>query len=167
MKRILQRLKHSPRRPIDKKYIIAVIVTIVVIAGSYFGYQTITGMHSFKGLDITQLEDQLYEDINQMRLFNQLDPLNKSVKLASIARSHSENMAYNRELEDRDYLATFKNSNFYCTFHGENILKTKDANILAELNDTHMANILDPKLERIGIGIAINKSIYITQDFCG
>ncbi len=200
LKRMLIRYKHSPRRKIYQKYIIALSIAIVIIAVSAISllvYPTITGMHSapinpetlekethnqttqFRTDNSTitgmhsapinpeTLEKELYNQVSQFRTDNQLPIIENSTKLEAIARKHSEDLAYNNE--PVDYSEALEQNKLYCNFHAENILKTTNTDILQELlaNETLKAPLLDPKLERMGIGIAINKSIYVTQDFCG
>lgn len=154
--RILERL--------NRKLILAILIVAIIIPLSFFGYKTITGMHST--LDENTLRDLFYEQINMYRTSNNLDPFSKSLKLQAIAQKHSESMA-KQDIYFRNHQEEFQNNNLYCTFQNEIILKTKNTDIIAELNETQLTSLLDLKLERVGIGIAINKSIYITQDFCG
>lgn len=158
--RMLQRLRHS----FIRKLILAIIIVAIVIPLSFFGYKNITGMHPT--LDENTLRDLFYEQINMYRTSNNLDPFSKSLKLQTIAQEHSQSMA-KEDIYFRNHKQEFQNNKLYCTFQNEIILKTENTDLIAELNETQLSTLLDPKLERIGIGVAINKSIFITQDFCG
>jgi hypothetical protein len=150
-------LNNPPKPFFILPYLSSLCFLLYSLSSSFFGYKTITGMHSIE--DIEASEQQLYDEINQMRIDNQLPPLNRSLLLQAIAKEHSRNIAKTDNLT-RDYVRALAQKNLDCTFHAEDVQKTNKV----ELNETY---ILDPKMEKVGIGIVINKSLYVTQDFCG
>lgn len=169
--RFMQRYKHSPRSYRQRVHIKAAIITTVILAilvPLAIYKPSVTGMHSAEiSVDSEALEKELYNQINQFRADNGLEIIKRSIRLEAIARKTSQNMAENKSITP--YLESYEQSKLYCNFHAENILKTESTDILQELvnNETLKAPLLDPKLEKKGIGIAITSQVYVTIDFCG
>jgi uncharacterized protein YkwD len=157
-------------------------------------------------IDIPTLESQIHVLINQQRRSNGLSPLSSDSTLASIARKHSADMAWNNyfahvNLQGLDPTgrgnlqgySCYKNyGSYYTTGIAENIMQNNRYDSVTYYNGIpryawnspeeiaqstvngwmsspgHRKNILTSTYDREGIGIAIaaDDKVYITQDFC-
>jgi uncharacterized protein YkwD len=157
-------------------------------------------------IDITTLERQVHDLINQQRKNNGLSSLSYDSSLASIARKHSADMARNNyfshyNLQGLDptgrgtqaEYSCYKNyGSYYTTGIAENIMQNNLYDSVTYYNGIpryawnsqdeiaqstvsgwmsssgHRKNILTSTYGREGIGVAIasNDKVYITEDFC-
>jgi uncharacterized protein YkwD len=157
-------------------------------------------------IDITTLERQVHDLINQQRKNNGLSSLSYDSSLASIARKHSADMARNNyfahvNLQGLDPTgrgklegySCYKNyGSYYTTGIAENIMQNNLYDSVTYYNGIpryawnsqdgiaqstvsgwmgspgHRKNILTSTYDREGIGIAIasDDKVYITEDFC-
>ena len=157
-------------------------------------------------IDITTLERQVHDLINQQRKNNGLSSLSYDSSLASIARKHRADMARNNyfshyNLQGLDptgrgtqaEYSCYKNyGSYYTTGIAENIMQNNLYDSVTYYNGIpryawnsqdeiaqstvsgwmsssgHRKNILTSTYGREGIGVAIasNDKVYITEDFC-
>lgn len=145
-------------------------------------------------IDQQTLERRVHELINQQRRANGLSSLSFDSSLASIARKHSADMAQNNYFSHynlqgldptgrgaRDGYSCYKNyGSYYTTGIAENIMQNNlyDWSTQEEIAQStvsgwmgssgHRKNILTSTYDREGIGVAIasDDKVYITEDFC-
>ena len=162
--------------------------------------------NSPQAIDILALEREIHTLINQQRSINGLSGMSYDPSLASIARTHSVDMAQNNyfshfDLQGLDptargsldgYSCYKRNESYSTTGIAENIMQnnlydsvTYDNGIpwyawnsqtdIAQStvrgwmsSSGHRQNILTSAYDREGIGVAIAKDdkVYITEDFC-
>lgn len=129
------------------------------------------------------LEEMLFDAINEERVANHLAPLKRAHDLNAVAREHSRDMLVRNYFDHRtpegwglkDRIERGNVTNWRRI--AENIASSRscarfDAVKLAVQNwmnsPGHRQNILDPQLQETGIGIAMDaqgKAYYITQVF--
>ncbi len=143
-------------------------------------------------INIALLEQNIHEAANQARQSNGVQPINYDLKLADIARAHSQDMAIHQFLSDSTYDGGH-NLNYRYVFAGYNcqasssLYSTSNENIAvvtAQGNESQIAqhivntwldrvadrnNILDGGHQNEGVGVALTENkmaIYVTEDFC-
>ena len=143
-------------------------------------------------INVGLLEQDIHKIANQARLTNGVQPINYDLKLADIARTHSQDMAVHQFLSDNTYEGGH-NLNYRYMFAGYNCqassseYSTSNENIAVvtvQGNETQIAqhivntwldsvadrnNILDSGHQNEGIGVALTENkmaVYATQDFC-
>jgi|SRR6185312_7726022 len=132
-------------------------------------------------IDIPSLEKQIHEQINQIRQSNGLNSLVFDSKVASIARTHSQDMLDNNYF---DHITPngvtaqnrFFNAHYPCFPIGENIVEINLENqdmLSTDIVNTwmsspeHKTNILESIYASEGIGVSIlGDNVMVTQDFC-
>jgi len=132
-------------------------------------------------IDIPSLEKQIHEQINQIRQSNGLNSLVFDSKVASIARTHSQDMIDNNYFDHTAPNGVTTQNRFFdahypCFPIGENIeeINLENQDILStDIVNTwmnspeHKTNILESIYSSEGIGISISgDNVMITQDFC-
>lgn len=192
-------------RPITKrqKKQIAIVSISIILVGVVFGFSSniVNGFNSIKDQtlviqqgkitltkpDVTTLEHQVNDLINQQRIDNGLKPLVFDSKLVAIAESHSQDMitrnyfAHNTP-DGQTSIDRIKTSNSqYCNSEnniamGENIFEGSlygsddfaKYTVNSWMNSpSHKENILERNYVSEGIGIAINgNTALVTEDFC-
>lgn len=143
-------------------------------------------------INIALLEQDIHKIANQARQTNGVQPINYDLKLADIARTHSQDMETHQFLSDNTYEGGH-NLNYRYTFAGYNcqasssMYSTSNENIAVvtvQGNETQIAqhivntwldsvadrnNILDSGHQNEGIGVALTENkmaVYATEDFC-
>jgi uncharacterized protein YkwD len=133
--------------------------------------------------DITGQEYEMMEWANHERELRGLKPLEVDFLLVEIGREHSEEMArlgyfdhfsptpgmktpldrYLAHISDRPQWVYVGENLYYCSV----VDPARGHRKLME-SPTHKENILDPKFQRIGVGIFIDDSgrFWVTQMFC-
>ena len=138
------------------------------------------------------LEQDIHKIANQARQSNGVQPINYDLKLADIARAHSQDMATHQFLSDNTYEGGH-NLNYRYVFAGYNcqaassLYSTSNENIavvIVQGNESQIAqhivntwldsvadrnNILDSGHQNEGIGVALTENkmaVYVTEDLC-
>ena len=167
---------------------------IILILGFIVFFEISNPMPEY---DSSRIESLIVQYTNEERVKHGLASLINDEKLASIARHHSTDMG-NRdyfdhttpeglEPTDRGNNAGYPCRKNYVTYYtygiAENIYQGwlkpssswhSEESLAKEVVDGwmespgHRENILDPKPDRIGVGISITQSnaVYVTQNFC-
>ncbi len=120
-------------------------------------------------------ETALVTDVNQARAAAGLPALVVDATIRSVARSHSLDMVQNDyfahdSLDGTDPFQRMRNAGVTFTYADENIAAGNTADeVHSELMNSapHRANILDPRMRRIGIGVATGGTygLTVTEDF--
>ena len=127
--------------------------------------------------DVSAIERNLFELVNQERKKTRLPLLTLSLELSRLARRHSQDMARHSRLSHlsssgKSYTERLVDWEFYFSDVGENIAFSET--FLAEYihqslmeSPEHKKNILNSNFELVGIGVINkeNQGYYITQDF--
>ena len=143
-------------------------------------------------INMALLEQDIHKIANQARQTNGVQPINYDLKLAGIARAHSQDMAIHQFLSDNTYDGGH-NLNYRYTFAGyicqatsseystsnENIavvtVQGSETQIAQHIVNTWLDNvadrnnILDSGHQNEGIGVALTENkmaVYATQDLC-
>lgn len=121
-------------------------------------------------------ESRLIAELNRDREQHGLPPLRVHQGLTQVAREHSRRMADANQLshqfagEDR-VSARIASTNLRFHTSGENVgLNSSLEGVEPEFMDSppHRANILNPKYDRVGIGVVEKDGVlWVTQDFAG
>ena len=135
-----------------------------------------TGGGALKAEDLSALEHTVFDLVNIERDAAGLEALEWDDELAAVARAHSADMAARRFFDhiNPDGVSPFgrmMNAGIEYTAASENIAAgastAEDAMNLWMASDGHRANILDPDMKKIGVGVAQGgeAGIYWTQCF--
>ena len=144
-----------------------------------------------KQIDVLELENRIHDLTNDKRFIEGISSLELDYYLSSIARFHSEDMAYNSFFDhfnlDGDgpnaranalnYKCVTEYEDYYIEGISENIFMTNYYDDIEDLSqrvvdswmqsESHRANLLNASYEKQGIGVyVLNNDVYITQDFC-
>lgn len=134
-------------------------------------------------INISELEQQVHDLINQQRENNGLKALNFDTRLVTIAEAHSQDMITNNYFDHVDPQGLnvdgrYIKAGYPCYgWKGENIaqfgIDSQDnlANevVIAWMNSPeHKQNILLPYYQNEGIGVVVSSNgiVYFTEDFC-
>ncbi|MCH5185882.1 MAG: hypothetical protein J1F64_07135 [Oscillospiraceae bacterium] len=125
-------------------------------------------------------EVEVFNEVNRLRAENGLAPLTWSNSLAAVARAHSYDMAAggyfsHTSLDGRSSSDRIENAGISYRRMAENIAagqSTAAGAVDSWMNsEGHRANILDPELTHLGVGLAISEGsqykYYWTQCFTG
>lgn len=128
--------------------------------------------------DTSVMEKQVLAYVNEYRVQNGLKPFEWSDELGDVARAHSKDMADNNffshtNLSGQTPFDRMDKAGIKYTAAAENIAAgKKDAKSVVESwinSDGHRANILNPELNKLGVGCYVNNNskygIYWTQSF--
>lgn len=144
-------------------------------------------------LNVTLIEQDVHQIANQERQVTGVDPIGYDLKLAEIARTHSQDMAVHQFLSDNSYEGNSLNHRY--AFAGYNckvqvgayVYSTSNENIAVvsaqgdefqiaqHIVKTWLGNVADSgnifdvthKTEGIGVALTENKmAVYATEDFC-
>ena len=183
---------------LTKRIAISFSLTIVASVVLFLGLTIFSEISNpMPEYDSSRIESLVVQYTNEERVKHGLSSLINDEKLASIARHHSTDMG-NRDYYDHvtpeglDPIDRGNNAGYPCrkdyvTYYtygiSENIHQTwlkpsstwySEESLAKELVDDwmespeHRENILDPRQDRIGVGISITQSnaLYATQNFC-
>jgi hypothetical protein len=128
-------------------------------------------------LETEEIEKELFDLINRERAKQGVSLLQISRSLTPLARRHSQDMAAQSDLthishEGKTYAERLRTAGLYFKGTGENVAFSQS--FLPEVihnsfmrSKGHRENILDPRFDRVGIGVfhKKEKGYYITQDF--
>ncbi|MGE5042374.1 MAG: CAP domain-containing protein [Candidatus Levyibacteriota bacterium] len=125
--------------------------------------------------DISQIEQDIFNQTNQQRQQHGVPPLTFSNEIAAVARAHSKDMN-DRNFFDHvnpDGLDPFQRmriGGISFSTAGENIAGGQSADIMMTnwMNSSgHRANILNPAYTKIGVGVSVSNrfGLLATQDF--
>jgi len=144
-------------------------------------------------INTTLLEQDIHEIANQERITTGIQPISYDLRLAEIARAHSQDMAIHQLLSDNSYDGDSLNhryafAGYKCQGHvGSYVYSTGNENIVvvtAQGNESQIAqrivnswlnsiadrgNIFDTEHKTEGIGVAFTENkmaVYATEDFC-
>ncbi|MGD9344552.1 MAG: CAP domain-containing protein [Candidatus Aminicenantes bacterium] len=143
-----------------------------LISLSEYGFQALSERPGTK-----EIENELFDLINRERAKQGLSLLQISKSLIPLARRHSKDMAERSDLthissDGKTYAERLKEAGLFFKGTGENVAFSQS--FLPETihnsfmrSKGHRENILDPRFDKIGIGVHLRKDegYYITQDF--
>lgn len=125
---------------------------------------------------IAQMEDQVWQQINEQRQRYGLSPLRLNRQLSLVARSHSQRMArYNFyshiDPQGHNHRRRVEASGLSAYLIGENLMKCIRSNDPAGLSvsswmksPAHRKNVLLPEMKETGVGIwQQGETVYVTQ----
>jgi len=125
---------------------------------------------------VAQMEDQVWQQINQQRQHHGLPPLRLNRQLSLVARSHSQQMANQNfyghvDPQGRNHRGRVEASGMNAYLIGENLMKCIRANDPAGLSvqswmrsPAHRKNILLSEMQETGVGIwRQGQTYYVTQ----
>jgi uncharacterized protein YkwD len=126
---------------------------------------------------LSKVEQRILDLTNEARAKEKLEPLKVNATLLKVARAHSANMARQHKMEhvldDTNPAQRAEKAGYDYRSVGENIASgTKGASLAAIFkgwmdSKLHRENILNPKYQEIGIGLATDDKgeTYYTQVF--
>ena len=144
-------------------------------------------------INTTLLEQDVHEIANQARISTGIQPISYDLRLAEIARTHSQDMAIHQLLSDNSYDGNNLNHRYAFAGYscqeqvGSYVYSTGNENVAvvtAQGNESQMAqrvvnvwlnsiadrgNIFDTEHKTEGIGVAFTENkmaLYATDDFC-
>lgn len=145
----------------------------------FFAYSATAYSYSYEGMDASEIERQVYRQINQERKARGIEPLEYNPDLSNEAQNHSDTMADEKRLfHTNSLLSTFRGNGVKCNYAAENVayaysLGRSEAQIADRLVDMwmnspgHRRNILNDRPDQTGIGVSITGPyVLATQNFC-